>query len=117
MKTALMIAAMAALTSPVYADPAQSLVGKTDYDVVSCAGSPAQVMDFTGGRQIMSFVAARSTGGVVFNPIGATGARFDHSCTALVHLENGIITKVEMKQSGGFITAGMLCGQVLAACE
>lgn len=113
----LITAALILLAGPALADPTVSLIGRSDFDVVACAGTPASVMDFSGGRQIMTFIAARSTGGIVFNGNVASGGRFDHSCEAIVQLKSGVVTDVQLKQHGGFITAGQLCHQVLAGCE
>lgn len=114
----ILAAALAMLSVPVLADPTKSLLGKSDYDVVSCAGAPSQVMNFSGGRQIMSFVAEVSTGGVFFNGFGgATARRYDHSCTAMVHLKNGRVTKVEFQERGGIISRKQMCRRALKGCE
>ena len=110
-------AALGLTASSAFADPAKSLIGKTDFDVVSCAGAPESVIDFTAGRQVMTFTASRRSGGLFANNSGLFGHKSESSCQAIVQLQDGVVTRVEYKKVGGLLSTAMLCGQVLAGCE
>jgi hypothetical protein len=93
-------------------DATTTLIGKSSFDIVACAGAPASDMKFGGGRESLtcgindSSINARGNGLSLI-----IGDSSDNSCQAIVQLQNDRITKILWKKEGGFISSALMCTQ------
>ena len=99
------------------AHSSERILGLTEFDLVSCAGAPSQVMEFGGQGRIYVYVAGNVTTTVnkVFNTY--IGSANSNTCQATVIIQGGRVTGVKYQKSGGLIAREIQCGKLFSSCR
>ncbi len=112
----------AALLSALIAVPdtsfaSERILGLSEFELVSCAGVPAQTMDFGSQGKIYVYATGNYTTTVnkAFNTyIGNTRA---NSCQANVVIQGGRVSQIKYQKSGGLIAREFQCGKLFSGCK
>ncbi|MGH7205953.1 MAG: hypothetical protein ACREI2_07055 [Nitrospiraceae bacterium] len=105
-----------ATTQPHPVTAQQTLIGKSESEVLACAGPPRKASLHNGGRLLTYY----KEGGTLEQSFpGSKGSRPEgirHSCTAIVTVENDLVTKVEYRMMPESSSTHKHCEEIFQSC-